>query len=210
MANAVRRNVAKVSQAERDKLRDAILALDGMSYPDGVSFWDKQDAIHQATHVHGGPAFVPWHRELCNRFEALLQQVDPSVALHYWDWMTDPRHSPDGAGGFTDLFTTSFMGSASGRAGVPLDTFDNTGVFAGSRGDTGNPADPPQEITRGVGPPSCAVICAESAPAARATRPRWQRSAGEAVKQRPRRSCQCRPTAPTGSIRGAGSSPANG
>jgi hypothetical protein len=87
----VRRNVAKVSQAERDKLRDAIVALDGTLYPDGVSFWDKQDAIHQATHVHGGPAFVPWHRELCNRFESLLQQIDPTVSLHYWDWTTDPR-----------------------------------------------------------------------------------------------------------------------
>jgi hypothetical protein len=150
MAHVVRRNVAKVGQAERDKLRDAILALDGMPYPDGVSFWDKQDAIHQATHVHGGPAFVPWHRELCNRFEALLQQVDPTVALHYWDWTTDPRQSPDGTGGFTDLFTPAFIGSASGRAGVPLDTFDNNGVLAGSRDDTGNPADPPQEITRAV------------------------------------------------------------
>lgn len=150
MANGVRRNVAKISQAERDKLRDAILALDGMSYPDGVSFWDKQDAIHQATHVHGGPAFVPWHRELCNRFEALLQQVDPSVNLHYWDWTTDPRQSPDGSGGFTDLFTPSFMGSPSGRAGTPLDTLDNNGVFAGSRDQTGDQADPPQEITRGV------------------------------------------------------------
>jgi Common central domain of tyrosinase len=44
------------------------------------------------------------------------------------------------------------MGSASGRAGVPLDTLDNNGVFAGSRDDTGDPADPPQEITRGVAP----------------------------------------------------------
>jgi Common central domain of tyrosinase len=148
----VRRNVAKVSQAERDKLRDAIVALDSMTYPDGVSFWDKQDAIHQATHVHGGPAFVPWHRELCNRFEALLQLVDPTVALHYWDWTTDPRSSPDGTGGFIDLLTTAFMGSASGRAGVPLDTLDNNGVFAGSRDDTGNPADPPQQITRSVAP----------------------------------------------------------
>jgi hypothetical protein len=64
-----------------------------------VSFWDKQDQIHQATHVHGGPAFIPWHRELVNRYEALLRQIDPTVALHYWDWQTDPRKSPDGAGG---------------------------------------------------------------------------------------------------------------
>ena len=64
-----------MSQAERDKLRNAILELDQRSYPDGVSFWDKQDQIHQATHVHGGPAFIPWHRELVNRYEALLRQI---------------------------------------------------------------------------------------------------------------------------------------
>jgi Common central domain of tyrosinase len=155
MADGVRRNVAKISEAERDKLRDAIVALDGVLYPDGVSHWDKQDAIHQATHVHGGPAFVTWHRELCNRFEALLRQVDSTVSLHYWDWTTDPRQSPDGAGGFTNLFSSDFMVSASGRAGTPLDTLDNNGVLAGSRDATGNPADPPQEITRSVaaGPP---------------------------------------------------------
>ncbi len=149
----IRRNIAKVSQAERNKLRNAILELDRRTYPDGVSFWDKQDQIHQATHVHGGPAFIPWHRELVNRYEALLRQIDPTVALHYWDWQTDPRKSPDGAGGTVNLFSTGpsgFMGSASGRAGPPLDGFDNGGSFPGSRDDTGNPADPPREIRRAL------------------------------------------------------------
>jgi hypothetical protein len=146
----VRRNVAKVSQSERDKLRDAILALDAKFHADGVSLWDKQDAVHQATHVHRGPAFLPWHRELVNRFEAQLQQIDPTVALHYWDWTTDPRAGSNGAGGTTDLFTSMFMGSAAGRMGAPFGSFDNGGVHAGSRNQTGNPADPPQEVTRGV------------------------------------------------------------
>ncbi|QYN33661.1 peptidoglycan-binding protein [Pseudonocardia sp. DSM 110487] len=151
----LRRNIAKVSEAERNKLRDAILQLDIRTYPDGVSFWDKQDQIHQATHVHGGPSFIPWHRELINRFEALLRQIDPTVALHYWDWQTDPRSSPGGAGGTVNLFSTGpggFMGSASGRAGPPLDGFDNGGSFPGSRDATGNPADPPREIRRNLGP----------------------------------------------------------
>ncbi len=117
-----------------------------------MSLWDKQDAIHQATHVHGGPAFLPWHRELVNRFEALLQAVDPTVALHYWDWTTDPRSSPDGAGGTTNLFTSAFMGSASGRMGAPFGSFDNNGSLPGSRDQTGNPADPPREVTRAVEP----------------------------------------------------------
>ena len=42
------------------------------------------------------------------------------------------------------------MGSASGRAGAPLDGLDNAGSFPGSRDDTGNPADPPREIRRSV------------------------------------------------------------
>ena len=125
----VRRSVAKVSQAERDKLRDAILALDARSHADGVSLWDKQDQIHQATHVHRGPAFLPWHRELVNRFEALLQQIDPTVSLHYWDWTTDPRASNNGNGGTTNLFSTTFMGSAQGRMGAPFGSFDNASVL---------------------------------------------------------------------------------
>ena len=27
--------------------------------------------IHQATHVHGGPGFIPWHREIVNRLDEL-------------------------------------------------------------------------------------------------------------------------------------------
>jgi acylphosphatase len=130
IGDGIRRNVAHISQAERDRLRNAILTLNTTKfYPDGVSYWDKQDQIHEATHVHGGPAFLPWHRELCNRFEALLREVDPQLSLHYWDWTTDPRNSPNGSGGTTNLFTTGangFMGSASGLAGPPLTGFNVT------------------------------------------------------------------------------------
>lgn len=151
LGDGIRRNIAHVSQVERDRFIAAIRQLDAAKFfPDGVSYWDKQDEIHQVTHVHQGPAFLPWHRELCNRLEAMLRGIDPDLSLHYWDWTTDPRATSDGAGGTVNLFTNTFMGSASGRAGVPLDTFDNNGVFAGSRQDTGNPADPPQVITRGI------------------------------------------------------------
>ena len=161
LGDGIRRNVATISEEERNRLRDAILQLDGSKfYPDSVSYWDKQDEIHQATHVHGGPAFLPWHRELCNRFEALIREVDPDLSLHYWDWTTDPRASDNGAGGVTDLLTASFMGSAHGRMGSPFGSLDNNGVFAGSRDQTGNPGDPPQEVTRdfATGAPSVATI----------------------------------------------------
>src|ERR1700730_4331119 len=121
LGDGIRRNIATVSQQERDRFRDAIIALhqtkifpgdpnDRTTFPAGaVSYWLKQDEIHQATHVHGGPAFLPWHRELCNRLEAMLRTVDPDLSLHYWDWTTDPA----------PLFTNTFMGSANGDAGDP-------------------------------------------------------------------------------------------
>jgi hypothetical protein len=41
----------------------------------GVAYWFKQDEKHQATHARGGPAFLPWHRELYNRFKKLLENM---------------------------------------------------------------------------------------------------------------------------------------
>ena len=91
---SVRRNFAHLTDAERDAYIAAVKQVDLLAYSDGVSYWDKQDQIHQSTHNHGGNSFLPWHRELVNRYEALLRQADPSVALHYWDWTEDPRQPP--------------------------------------------------------------------------------------------------------------------
>ena len=140
LGDGIRRNLAKVSVAERDLFIDAIIQLHtnpAYVYPGGVTYWGKQDEIHQATHVHGGPAFMPWHRELCNRFEELLRLVHPQLSLHYWDWTTDPRHTPDDNGGFVNLFTPQFMGGANGPAGVPLTAF--AGVTRNISGHTAPP-----------------------------------------------------------------------
>jgi hypothetical protein len=129
IGDGVRRDVATVSQGERDRLIAAIRALDTAKfYGDGVSYWDKQEDIHKDAHVggvdvHGGPGFVPWHRELVNRMEELIREVDPDLSLHYWDWSTDPRST---SGGRANLFTSAFMGSDQGDAGAPLPDFEST------------------------------------------------------------------------------------
>jgi Common central domain of tyrosinase len=117
----VQKSVRHITDDERVKLRDAFIALNTQErfrfpgsrndkpFAGGVSYWFKQDEIHQATHVHGGPAFLTWHRELCNRFERLLRMADEKVSLHYWDWSQDPK----------DLFIPEFMGSSQGEAGQP-------------------------------------------------------------------------------------------
>lgn len=127
LGDGVRRNVAHVSEAERHRLIEAFIALDTTKiYPDGVSFWDKQEEIHKSAHaggqdVHSGPGFLPWHRELVNRLEALLREVDPQLSLHYWDWTTDPTSASG-----VNLFTGDFMGSPHGDAGPPLQNFEST------------------------------------------------------------------------------------
>ena len=135
IGDGIRRNIATVSVEERTRFRDAIVKLDdaldpAVLFPDGVTFWDKQQDSHVAAHVaggdvHGGPAFLAWHRELCNRFEQLLRTVDPQLSLHYWDWTTDPRATA-GPGGPVDLMTPDFMGSANGDAGPPFANFESS------------------------------------------------------------------------------------
>src|SRR5216683_3111756 len=167
LGDGIRRNIAHVDPAERVLLKDAIVELHHRFYPGnrgdtppgGVSWWFKQDEIHQATHVHGGPEFLPWHRELTNRFEELLRQINPKLSLHYWDFKEDPRNIPNGnvGGGvqgrvnlFDDL-AFPFMGSSSGSAGDPWLSAGFYDPLAGTSGhppdrDAGNPVDPPTDI----------------------------------------------------------------
>ncbi len=163
LGDGIRRNIATVSPQERNRFRDAIIALNQRFFPGNradfpaghVSHWFKQDEIHQATHVHGGPAFLPWHRELCNRFEAMLREADPDLSLHYWDWNTDPA----------PLFNAAFMGSTNGDAGEPWlsaglydpnivdDKYRDNSIHGLNQSPPSyqlhaNPADPPKSLTR--------------------------------------------------------------
>ena len=153
--DGVRRNIAHVDNDEVAALIKAIKDLNTRAYlgsrddypAGGVSLWFKQDEIHQATHVHRGPEFIPWHRELCNRFEQLVRSVDPRLSLHYWDWTTDP----------TPLFTPQTWGSATKDVGEPwlsagfyvpdADPFRGEDPFDVEHA---NPFDPPRSLTRDV------------------------------------------------------------
>jgi hypothetical protein len=180
LGDGIRRNIAHVDPAERAMLRDAIKELNHRYYPGnrgdmppgGVSWWFKQDEIHQATHVHGGPEFLPWHREITNRFEALIREINPLLSLHYWDFKDDPRNIPNGnigAGntGTVNLFdpdpNLNVMGSPGiqenvNPAGGPMgDPWLSAGFYdpqAGTSGHpqdrdvSGNPVDPPKLVMR--------------------------------------------------------------
>ncbi|HKR04108.1 MAG TPA: tyrosinase family protein [Bacteroidia bacterium] len=129
-----RRNWISLSPGERASVVGAFMQLDLTPYTmDGVSWWDKQDQIHEATHVHGGPMFLGWHRELVNRLELLLNASVPNIKLPYWDWTTDPGTAGADILGVNDIF---HFGMDQGPAGFPFNTFDNGGnCDAFTRGD---------------------------------------------------------------------------
>jgi hypothetical protein len=156
-------------------LRDALVQLNNRMYPGsrndpvagGVSWWFKQDEIHQSTHVHGGPTFLPWHREIVNRFEELLREINPLLSLHYWNWTQDPRAIPNanlggGVAGTLNLFTSDFMGYGGSNSAPIGDPWLSAGYYVPGatphRDATGNPADPPRIVTRFVaGSPASAT-----------------------------------------------------
>lgn len=172
LGDGIRRNIAQVDPVERAMLRDAFIELNSrffpgdrtQSPPGGVSWWFKQDEIHQATHVHNGPEFLPWHREIVNRLEELLRQINPQLSLHYWDWTQDPRSIPNAnlGGGLTGpltLFTSDFMGHGGNTLQAIGDPWLTAGYYDPQAGTSGhppdrdtsdNPADPPSAVRRSV------------------------------------------------------------
>ncbi|MES0151773.1 tyrosinase family protein [Mesorhizobium sp. M0012] len=167
IGDGIRRNIAYVEPAERALLRDALIELNRRTFPGarddpvpgGVTWWFKQDEIHQATHVHHGPEFLTWHREIVNNLESMLRQVNPQLSLHYWDWTQDPRGIPGanlgkGMTGTLNLFTADFMGyggPTSKEIGEPwLSARYYIPGATPHRDVSRNPADPPRIVRRSI------------------------------------------------------------
>ena len=108
-----RRNAKSVSVEERRAYRDAVIAIQtdaSFRYSDGVQYFAKQDIIHSGAGnpEHGNPAFLPWHREMVNRFEERLREHDPILTMLYWNFTQNATTG-------TNLFNDDFMGPASGN-----------------------------------------------------------------------------------------------
>ncbi len=143
LGDGIRRNYAKIDQAERDRFVAAVQKMNNdpaFQFSDGISYFKKQEETHELAHgsavsPHDPAVFLVWHRELINRFEKLLRVVDPDLSLHYWDWTEDPRNASDGMGGHINLMTASQMGD-DGSAGINRVPGSGPGT---SGGDVGAP-----------------------------------------------------------------------
>ncbi|HTB15895.1 MAG TPA: tyrosinase family protein [Bryobacteraceae bacterium] len=91
-----RKNVKTLTETEKTNFVNTVLALKkkpSILHPGNTGFsrYDDYAEVHRnaqssAAWAHGGPAFLPWHREFILQFENDLASIDAAVSLPYWDW----------------------------------------------------------------------------------------------------------------------------
>jgi hypothetical protein len=107
-----RKNVKHLTSDEKTRFVNAVVALKSQNsvihpgsqsrYDDFVethlnAMWDSgANMMRPLSWGHGDSVFLPWHRELLFRFEELLQSVDSTVTIPYWDWTRDQNSAAVG------------------------------------------------------------------------------------------------------------------
>lgn len=120
-----RKDQARLTAAEKERFIAALKEIKANGvYDRYVEIHRKAMMVQRPDPAHGGPAFLPWHREYLRRFELELQKVDSRVTIPYWNWLRD--RSPDSA-----PFTADFMGGNGRRRDGKV----TDGPFAFSTGE---------------------------------------------------------------------------
>jgi tyrosinase len=130
----IRKDVKDLTAQEKKDFVDAIYKLKRTRSPYGkrkISYYDflvyyhrrASNDLENGNGAHMGPAFLPWHREFLNAFEALLTNISGKhITVPYWDW-TNPASTQA-------LLSDDFMGGA----GDPKDRYAvKTGPFRKGR-----------------------------------------------------------------------------
>jgi tyrosinase len=83
----VRKNANSLTASERGRF---LFAWRNFRNQLGANFVQFQEMHRLAStaddEAHGQPAFLTWHRVMLLHVERELQKIDPTVALHYWNW----------------------------------------------------------------------------------------------------------------------------
>lgn len=112
----IRRDFRTLSSSQRSEIINAILELkennaSNSTYNSYVTLHGEASVMmtpsgSSRSVAHGGPAFLPWHRHITNRFELDLQQAsgNADLGLPYWKWWeeSDPRTA--------SIWASDFMG----------------------------------------------------------------------------------------------------
>ncbi|CAJ0593870.1 unnamed protein product [Cylicocyclus nassatus] len=109
LRKALRKEYRQLSDNERARLHAAFRTMKNNGE------YDRLATIHSqfsgSGGAHSGPAFLPWHREYMKRVEIAIRQVDPDLALPYWD-STLEENMPNSKDSI--LWTNEFMGESAG------------------------------------------------------------------------------------------------
>ena len=130
----VRKNQSSLTADEKQAFVDAVKALKTTfrpgatlnAYDEFVRAHAQAFAGHQA---HGGPAFLPWHRQFVRDFELQLQTINPNVTVPYWDFTVDNQPdatlwAPDFLGGNGDATDMNIVKNGPFRQGEWVLAFD--------------------------------------------------------------------------------------
>lgn len=83
----VRKNANNLTASERSRFLFAWRNFRNQLGANYVRFQEMHRLSSTADdEAHGQPAFLTWHRAMLLDVERELQKIDPTVALHYWDW----------------------------------------------------------------------------------------------------------------------------
>ena len=84
----IRKDANTLAPSERDRF---LLAWQAFRNQGGTMNYIVAQEMHRLAstagdEAHMQPAFLTWHRAFLLSVERELQKIDPSVALHYWNW----------------------------------------------------------------------------------------------------------------------------
>lgn len=163
----VRKDVKDLTAQEKRDFVRAIYKLKRTPSPFGkrkISYYDflvyyhrrASNDLENGNGAHMGPAFLPWHREFLNAFEALLTNISGKhIAVPYWDWTnpasTQAMLSDDMMGGTGDPGDRYAVKTGPFRKGRwELKLRDRPGAPNPLRPDVDDAVDRPY-IQRGIG-----------------------------------------------------------
>ncbi len=119
----IRKDANSLTASERDRFLFAWQKfrnkIGGLNYP--IIQEMHRLASSAGDEAHTQPAFLTWHRVFLLLVERELQLIDPTVALHYWDW--------DAAA--PNVFSEDFIGAPGSGGFIALPVFSLTNPLLG-------------------------------------------------------------------------------
>lgn len=102
-----RKDIRALTKPELTKYIAAVKAIMVRPSARSASIYDTFVNVHVTYKqtIHGFPCFFPWHRIYLRQFEILLQKVDPTCTVPYWDWSIDSQ-APETA----KILTSDYFG----------------------------------------------------------------------------------------------------